>query len=242
MDVISGEKELEMINRYIKTEQYEEAANHIEALLKFDFNGQYYQETRQLYAEALESNPKSATLHATYGYLLLLKGFEEEAFELLERALKLDPTNQTVNSYVQKYYFVITDVNNQKEIENLIKESSPPIIKLLNDAMFKELHGDIKEARELYRKAAQLNPENETLRELLEIATEKAHPIYSPHRLMNKIGGPGVFWVIVMTILFIVYYMTFYVAAIAIAISYIFFVVYLWRTPKIYKRIKGRRG
>ncbi|QOR66442.1 hypothetical protein IM538_22210 [Cytobacillus suaedae] len=241
MDVFNREKELEIVDCYVNSEHYEEAVNHIESLLKYDVNGQYYQEAKQLYKKTLKSNPKSALLHATYGYLLLLKGYEEEALELLGQALKLDITNKTVNNYIQKYYLVITEVTNQKEIEQLLKNSSPEIQKFINTAMFKELHGDIKEAREFYRKAAQLDPQNKPLLGLLEKAIEKGHPMYLPHRLMNKIGGPGVFWVIVMTVLFIVYYMTYYVAAIAIAISYIFFLVYIWNTPKLYKRITGRR-
>ncbi len=241
MDVMSGEKELEMIDRYVKAEQYVEAVNHIESLMKNDVNGQYFQEARQIYAQALESNPESATLHTTYGYLLLIKGFEEEALELLKQALKLDQTNETVNNYISKFYLAITGLHNQNEIGKLLKNSSPELKKLLNNAMLKELEGDIKEARQSYRRATKLDPKNETLRSLLERANEKAHPMYFPHRLMNKIGGPGIFWVIVMTVLFIVYYMMYYVAAIAIAISYILFLVYIWRTPKLYKRIKGRR-
>ncbi|MBE4907246.1 hypothetical protein IMZ08_04125 [Bacillus luteolus] len=241
MDIVSGQKELQLIDRQIKAEQYEDAVNHLETLIKNDVNGQNYLEVRQIYAEALQSNPMSAPLHATYGYLLLLKGFEEEALKRLERALKLNPTNQIVNNHIQKFYIVITEVANQNEIDKLLNNSGPEIQRLVKNAMIKELHGDIKEAKEFYRKAAQLDPENKLLLILLERAIEKAHPMYLPHRLMNKIGGSGIFWVIVMTVLFIVYYMMYYVAAIVIAISYIFFLVYIWKTPKLYKRIKGRR-
>lgn len=242
---------------HLSKEQYEEARRYCENALKFGYDSEAcfhligttfreqknYKEAEQAYLRALKTNPESAEVHASYGYLMLLTGFDDKALNLLEKALELDSTSPTVNQYILKYYFAKSDVKKQHQaIQQVMEDASSEVQKLVNLAVFHELQGDVKEARELYRQAFLLDPQNKDLLEVLEFVDESAHPIYAPHRAMNKIGGPGVVWVIVMAIIFITYYMSLYGVAIGFVIIYLLFCIYTWTASHLYRVfVRGRR-
>jgi tetratricopeptide (TPR) repeat protein len=238
-------------------EQYEAARSYCENALKFGYDSETcyhligityreqkkYKEAEKAYLRALETNPQSAEVHASYGYLMLLTGFDDKALNLLEEALNLDASSPTVNQYILKYYFAKSDVKKQQQyIQHLMEDASSEVQKLVNLAVFHELQDEVKEARELYRQAFLLDPKNKDLLAILEMIDESAHPIYLPHRAMNKIGGPGVVWVIVMAILFITYYMGHYVIVVGFLLLYILFCIYTWTASHLYRLfVKGRR-
>lgn len=201
-----------------------------------------YQEAEQAYLEALEINPNSADLHASYGHLMLLTGFEDKALKLLEEAMKIDPDSDRVNQFVLNFYFAKSDRANQlTHIEHIMETSSSEEQKLVNLAIYHLLLHEEKQAREFFRQAFLLDPTNDYLLHMLEELDESTHPIFWAHRFMNKIGGPAVVWIGFMVIAFLLSMLNQDIILVVFATIYIIFAIYTWIAHLLYKWfVKGR--
>ncbi|ALC89205.1 hypothetical protein AM500_04945 [Bacillus sp. FJAT-18017] len=217
-------------------------------VIGYHFIGSAYQhegklpEAEEAYLAALEKDPLDGDLIASYGGLMLEAGQDTKAFALLERARELEPYSQKVNQLLLDFYFAKDDKSMQREfIRNVMETSADEVQNLTNMAMFHVLKGDLKEARECYRQAFLLNPEDRNILALLEYYDTVTHPLFAPHRLMGKIGGPAVAWLtfIIISILLTELYLPTLFAI--FVVFYVLFCISTWITPLFYKWfVKGR--
>ncbi|WP_043931136.1 tetratricopeptide repeat protein [Bacillus sp. EB01] len=240
----------------LSRENFQEARELCREALRFGYNsiigyhflGVAYQqegklaEAEEAYLAALEKDPLDEELIASYGGLMLQAGLYEKAFALLDRARELEPYSEKVNQLLLDFYFAKDDKSMQREyIRNVMETSADEVQNLTNMAMFHVLKGELKEARECYRQAFLLNPEDRNILALLEYYDTVSHPLFAPHRLMGKIGGPAVAWLgfIVISILLVELNLPNLLAIFVVA--YVFFAISTWITPLFYKWfVKGR--
>ncbi|RHW32826.1 hypothetical protein D1B31_20995 [Neobacillus notoginsengisoli] len=214
----------------------------------YHFIGSAYQhegrftEAEEAFLAAYEKDPLDGELIASYGSLMLEAGHDKKAFALLERARELEPYSQRVNQLLLDFYFAKADKNMQQEyIRNVMETSADEVQNLTNMAMFHVLKGDLKEARECYRQAFLLNPEDRNILALLEYYDTVSHPLFAPHRLMGKIGGPAVVWLGFIIIGLLLNALHLYIQLFIFAGLYILFAIYTWITHLLYKWFaKGR--
>lgn len=201
-----------------------------------------YSEAEEFYLKALEVNPESGEVHASYGYMMLKAGHEQKAMALLEAALNLEPDSDRVNQYVLQYYFAKSNKQEQLNyIEKVMETGSSEMQKLLNLALFHELKDEDKEAREYYRQAFLLDPTNEYLLYILDKYDKKTHSLFFPERVMKKLGGPAVIWLGFIILVFVLKYLKLYIPLVIFAGIYVAFCVYTWFAPVLYKLfVKGR--
>ncbi|MBT2637846.1 MULTISPECIES: tetratricopeptide repeat protein [unclassified Bacillus (in: firmicutes)] len=207
----------------------------------YSYQKDYYN-AEQTYLRALEIEPENGELLATYGYLMLVTGFEEKALNLLEHALELEPDSERVNQYVLEYYFVKKDSEKQLElIRNIMDSAGDEQQKLMNLALYHDLQGNMKDAREYYRQAFLVDPSNQYLLSLLAYYDEMTHPLFAPHRIMKKIGGPAIIWIIFMALSLLLYYVGQYKILLTAVAVYLVFVMYTWIATQLYKWFVNRR-
>lgn len=214
----------------------------------YHFIGSAYQhegkftEAEEAYLAGLEKNPLDGDLIASYGGLMLEAGHDKKAFALLERARELEPNSEKVNQLLLDFYFAKGDKSMQLEyIRNVMETSADEVQNLTNMAMFHVLKGDLKEARECYRQAFLLNPEDRNILALLEYYDTVSHPLFAPHRLMGKIGGPAVAWLGFIVISILLVELNLPTLLTIFVVAYVFFALSTWITPLFYKWfVKGR--
>lgn len=246
---------------YIKAEcmfyydRYDEAADCCKTALAHDFSpcecndllGRIYIETEKLtcaeecFLEALRIEPQRADIMAAYGYLMLKAGQKNKARQLLEEALKIDPENEIVLHYNFFYHLIVNKKDKQiAALGEYIKTSGNEERKLVKAGIMEYCNGNFKAAYESLRQAYLLNPTDEGILEILQIAEEESNLLYFPQRIINKIGGPIVLWIATIAIFIIFYLLHMYKAAIITAINYIILYAYMKITPILCKAIIKR--
>ncbi|MDF2788259.1 MAG: hypothetical protein K0S80_1357 [Neobacillus sp.] len=214
----------------------------------YHFIGSAYQhegkftEAEEAFLTALEKDPVNGELIASYGRLMLQAGHDQKALALLEQARELEPYSERVNQFLLDFYFAKADVKMQQEyIRNVLETSTDEVQNLTNMAMFHVLKGEVKEARECYRQAFLLNPEDQNILALLEYYDSLTHPLFAPQHFIGKIGGPAVVWIAFMVIALLLQTLNLYIPLLIFAVTYILFAIYTWIAPLLYKWfVKGR--
>jgi tetratricopeptide (TPR) repeat protein len=201
-----------------------------------------YREAEEAFLTGLEIDPLNGELIASYGRLMLAAGEDKKALALLEEARKLDPNSHRVNQFILDYYFAKSDTAKQQEyIRNVMETSSDEVLNLTNVAMYHTLTGEIKEARECYRQAFLLDPEDKNILALLSHYDSLTHPLFTPHRYIEKVGGPAVVWIAFMVIALLLKVFELNIPLIIFSGIYILFAIYSWMAPLFYRWfVKGR--
>ncbi|WP_335871120.1 tetratricopeptide repeat protein [Bacillus sp. 2205SS5-2] len=201
-----------------------------------------YREAENAYLKALEISPHSAEVHASYGYLMFITGYEEKAIRLLEEAMRIDPSSDQVNQYVLLFYFAKSDEENQlARIKQIMETSSSEVQKLVNLAIYHDLRQQPKQAREFARQAFLLDPTSDHLLGVLETLDEQIHPLFLPIRWMQKVGGPAVVWIGFMVMSFILSWLNQDTILLVFVVSYILFCIYTWIAQLLYQRFVKER-
>ncbi|NMC56773.1 MAG: tetratricopeptide repeat protein, partial [Eubacteriaceae bacterium] len=208
--------------------------------------GRIYIETKKLtnaeecFLEALRIEPQRADIIAAYGYLMLKAGQKNKARQLIEEALKIDPENAVVLHYNFFYHLIVNKKDKQiAALGEYIKASGNEERKLFKAGIMEYCNGNFKAAYESLRQAYLLNPTNEGILEILQIAEQEADILYFPQRIINKIGGPIVLWLATIAISLVFYLLNMLNAAIITVVNYIILYMYMRITPLIC-RIKIR--
>lgn len=193
------------------------------------------------YIEALRLEPRRADIMASYGILMLETGHKSKAQQLLTEALKLDPDDEVVLHYNFYYHLIVNKKADQVEaLKQYMKFAGNEQRKLINIGAMEYCNGNFKSAYENFRQAYLLDPTNEEILEILQIAEEESNLLYFPQRIINKIGGPIVLWIATIAIFIIFYLLHMYKAAIITAINYIILYAYMKITPILCKAIIKR--
>nr|WP_246187657.1 tetratricopeptide repeat protein [Ornithinibacillus caprae] len=241
---------------YLSREQYTEARELVQEALRNGYNPEYafffigltYQE-QKMYAEAedaylrsLEINPNQANVNAAYGYLMLLTGHDEKAIKLLDEAIRIDPDDSAVNDYVYRFYLAKNDGSNQAQyLQRTMEIARNEQEKLINIAVYHLVKEDTKTAEEYLRQLYLLDPTNKHVLEVLEEINRTNHMLFLPNRLIDKIGGPAVFYIGFIILVLVLTWADINSIAIVILALYLITAGYTWLAPLLYRLfVKGK--
>ena len=126
-----------------------------------------YQNSDSLYEEGLKLDPKSALLLNNYGYSLAERGLQlQRALEMSKQAVTAEPNN---SAYLDTYGWVFFRLENYNDAAVYIEKSiatgraSAVVHEHLGDVYLKL--GRKEKALELWKKAVELDPKNESAKE-----------------------------------------------------------------------------
>lgn len=153
-----------------------------------------WQESEEMFLESLRIDPNFAEAHASYALLMSMTGHKKKAKLLIKKAYELNPESPSV---LRLKYLLSTNNSDQVlALEQYINSAESEVAKSMHLGLEATYRGNIKEAREHFRQAYLLNPEDQNVLELLEDFELASHPLLTPLRLMHKVGGPAVFWLL----------------------------------------------
>jgi tetratricopeptide (TPR) repeat protein len=242
---------------YYQLEDYQDSEDHLNEAAAHGFDSEYiaslrgdlflsteqWKESEYWYLEALRENPLNASIHASYGYLMMKTGHDKKGKQLLHKALELEPDNPHVLRYV--HLFKLAKDNQEEQLlalERYIHTSDDEVSKLIQMGLNELYNGKEKAAREHFRQAFILQPTNQSLRELLAAFESDHHWLLLPHRFVNKIGGPVVLYVGGLGSIFGTAALGWNTVSNVLLVSYLAYVVYSWSAIGIVKLIQKIRG
>lgn len=188
-----------------------------------------FQKSEEAFLEALRFNPNNAEIHASYAYLMKKLGHRNKSKQLIHKALALDPEND----HVLRYYFRLEAITEKKQqqmqaFERYMNSGDSELSKLIQLGLHATLQNKENEAREYYRQAFLLKPDDPHLLTILEETDIQNHPLLAPLRLMDRIGGPFVIWGLGIGIFLLLQFSGLNLLSIIWIVGYLFFVAYTW--------------
>ncbi len=242
---------------FYSLERYREAEENLQEALVlgydkeavFEWLGDVYTKTKRwmeaerAYLDALSDNPESARVHASYAMLMRETGHNDKGEQLMRKALELDPEDDYV---VRSHYmFALTKDSRLQQIqslERLMQVSGDQIaieVHLGLDALYRDR---LTVARDHFRQAFLLDPTNKELAELLEELDWGRHPVLVPLRLVEKIGGPMVVYVVGLGSILGTRALGWEQATIVLLILYFTYLIYSWTAKPLAKLLTRIRG
>ena len=202
-----------------------------------------WQEAEEAFLEALRLNPNDAETHAAYAVLMKKTGYRKKAKLLINKALELDPEN----SYVLRINFILEGVHGNKEqqilaLEQYMNSADSEMAKLLHLGINASFRNNEKEAKEYYRQAFLLNPEDQTLLSILEEMEITAHPLLAPNRFIERLGGPAIIWLVGIGMTFLLLAIGVDNIAMVFLQCYVVLALYTWISVPLVKGLRKIRG
>lgn len=202
-----------------------------------------WQEAEESFLEVLRVNPNDAVTHASYAFLMKKTGNRKKATLLIEKALELDPEN----AYVLRQHFILEGVNGNKEqqvlaLEQYMNSTDSELSKLLHLGINASFRNNAQEAKEYFRQAFLLKPEDKNLFSILENIEIEGHPLLAPNRIMERIGGNSVLWLVGVGMTFLLLYTGFNEIAILWMQCYVVIALYTWISEPLVKGLRKIRG
>ncbi|WP_223553497.1 tetratricopeptide repeat protein [Lysinibacillus sphaericus] len=202
-----------------------------------------WQEAEEAFLEALRLNPNDAETHAAYAVLMKKTGHRKKAKLLINKALELDPEN----SYVLRMNFILEGVHGNKEqqilaLEQYMNSADSEMAKLLHLGINASFRNNEKEAKEYYRQAFLLNPEDQTLLSILEEMEITAHPLLAPNRFIERLGGPSIIWLVGIGMTFLLLAIGVDNIAMVFLQCYVVLALYTWISVPLVKGLRKIRG
>ncbi|WP_338752186.1 tetratricopeptide repeat protein [Bacillus sp. FJAT-52991] len=200
-------------------------------------------ESEQAFLESLRLHPNSAATHTGYATLMKKTGHRKKADALIKKALELDPENpQALRSY---YLLEGRNSNREQQIlllEKYMQSADSDLAKVIHLGLDAIFQNRVKEARDYFRQAYLMNPHDQELLELLEELELASHPLYAPNRWIERVGGPGVFWLLGIGLTLLLGVLEFTTASVICLFTYITIAIYSWLSEPLIKMIKKVRG
>ncbi|MGM7634843.1 tetratricopeptide repeat protein [Bacillus sp. Hm123] len=242
---------------YYALNHYEEAEEHLIEAIRLGYQPEFvlfilayvYMETERwgesekAFLESLRLEPNHAVTHAGYATLMKRVGHRKKATLLIKKALELDPENPQVLR--SRYMLEGRSGNREQQIlalEQYIHSADSDLAKVIHlglDAIFRNR---VKEAREYFRQAFLMKPDDQQLLELLEELELASHPLYAPNRWIERVGGPAIFWILGVGLVLLLGMLEFTTASVLFAFAYMAIVIYSWMSEPLIKIIKKIRG
>lgn len=199
-----------------------------------------WKDAEDAFLEALRIDTNDAHIHASYAYLMKIMGHRKKARLLLEKALELDPTN---SSALRMYFQTEALVNNSEKermtvLEQYMQSDDTEISKHVQLGLNAAFQDRAKEARDHFRQAYLLNPENMELLKTVEEMEIAAHPLMAPNRLIDRMGGPISFWLLYIVSVIILFVLNLDELGTYWAIAYIFIAIYTWISESLVRLIR----
>lgn len=238
-------------------DHYEEAEEQLfEALrlgaaeeILFYTLGRLYSETEQwqksedMFLETLRLNPNNVEAHAHYALLMKKTGNKKKAKLLIERALELDPED----AEALRLHFYIEGVNESRKeqilaLEQYVNSEDSELTKLLRLGVDATFRNNVKEAKEYFRQAFLLQPEDKELLKTLEEFEIASHPLLAPNRMADKLGGPAGTWFIGVGMTFLLFLIGLEQVAFVWVVCYAVLASYTWISEPLVKMLRKVRG
>ncbi len=166
---------------------------------KIYMNTDCFIEAEKCFIEALRIHPNSAETLAAYSCLILKAGYPNKAKELLNKALELKPESKEVLHYSYLYYL---SKNNKKALKSTLQVyfevADKEVDKLVKAGISRYYAGDYKSAKEALGQAFVLDPTNESIHNLLNFFEWNGSIIMLPEKIINRIGGAKVIWLLIL--------------------------------------------
>lgn len=237
--------------------EYDQSEEQLKEALRLGYSeesvyfglGHVYLETKrwkkaeEAFLESLRFNPNNEGVLADYAILMKIMGHRIKARRLINKARELAPED----GYVVRKHFIIEGVTSPKKqqvlaLEQYMNSNDSELNKLVILGNHAFLHIKEKEAQEYFRQAFLLNPENKSTLSFLEFfelgGFELGHPLLAPNRLIERVGGLAVAWLIGIVIYFSLIVLEFNSAAILFIQCFFVFVLYTWISLPLVKLIK----
>ncbi|MEG0449214.1 MAG: tetratricopeptide repeat protein [Lysinibacillus sp.] len=202
-----------------------------------------WQEAEEAFLEVLQLDPNDAVTHASYASLMKRTGHRKKAKLLIEKALELEPEN----AYVLRRHFILEGMNSSREqqilsLEQYINSDDSELSKLLHLGVNASFRGNTKEAKEHFRQAFLLKPEDKELLSILEDIEIAAHPLLLPNRIMERLGGAAGLWVIGVGMTFLLFKLGFEDLGVLWVQCYVVFALYTWVSEPLVKMLRKVKG
>lgn len=200
-----------------------------------------YQKAEDAFLEGLRLDPNHAEIHASYAYLMKKTGHRSKAKMLIQKALELEPGN----AHVLRFYFRLEGITSEKNkqmqvLEQYMNSGDSELTKLIQLGIHASLHKKTKEAREYFRQAFLLKPDDPYLLSVMEEMEIQNHPLLAPLRLVDRIGGAIVIMIIAIGIYILLNLLGLDEIAVMWGLAYLVFVIYSW-TAQLLVRILWKR-
>ena len=202
-----------------------------------------WQESEEMFLETLRLNPNNTEAHAYYALLMKKTGNKKKAKLLINKALEIDPEN----AEALRLHFYIEGVNESRKeqmltLERYLNSGDSEMTKLLQlgiDAVFRN---KVKEAKEYFRQAYLLNPEEKELLEILKDYEVASHPLLAPNRMADKLGGPVGTWFIGGGMVILLLLIGLEHVALVWVVCYTALALYTWVSEPLVKVIMKAKG
>jgi tetratricopeptide (TPR) repeat protein len=233
---------------WYRLDRYEEAEAELVRALQLGFDagkvhallGHLYMETKrwieseQAYLEALRHDPNDAAVHAAYAYLMKKTGHAKKAEQLMKTALRLGPDDEEV---VRFRHLLGLASDNRKEqlaaLERYLQVADNDVSKHIQLGLQAYYRKRMRTAREHFRQAFVLDPND---------MDRVSHVLLAPLRLIDKMGGPAVFWVAAIGSTLLMRSLGWSRVSMVIGFVYMAFVIYSWLAVPLVKLIMKWRG
>ncbi|KEK09166.1 tetratricopeptide repeat protein [Lysinibacillus fusiformis] len=242
---------------HLAMEEYDQSEEQLKEALRLGYSEEFvyytlghvylkterWKKAEEAFLESLRFNPNNEGVLADYAFLMKIMGHRKKARQLINKARELAPED----GYVIKIHFILEGINSLKKqrvlaLEQYMNSNDSELHKLVNLGNHAFHHNKEKEAQEYFRQAFLLNPENKSILSFLEFfelgGFELGHPLLAPNRLIERVGGPAVAWLIGIVIYFSLIVLEFNSAAILFIQSFFVFVLYTWISLPLVKLIK----
>lgn len=195
-----------------------------------------YVKAEDCFLASLRINPQNIESMANYGYLMFRTAHEEKALNIFKEALNIDPNNTTLLHYIFLYHLVKNNKNEKLLVlGQYINNSNNEIGNFVHSGLLDLFDNNYKSARENFRQAFLLNPADKNILNILEDIDRDSHILFVPQRIIRKIGGPAVFWIVSIIICQVLYKLKFSSISTIFLILYILLCIYTWITPFLYR-------
>lgn len=146
-----------------------------------------YRKSEEHYLESLRQEPNNASCMSKYALLLMMAGHYEKAQALLTEAKRIDPLNQSVKLMENEINFIYSKEKNKAFAPDLQGGdiSIDELILLGNNCIDRQQY---KAAKEYFRQAFLMQPENEGICSVLNDLEKQTSLWMLPMRALDKIG------------------------------------------------------
>lgn len=148
-----------------------------------------YHKAEGAFIETMRLNPKNAAALANYAYLLYRDGLIDKAKLMIHKAWELDKEDPQVLRYslhIEGFYH--RKGPEMIALEEYIEASDSELATFITLGVQAALQHKIKKARDHFRQALLLKPEDQNLLAILEEMETECHPLLAPNRLIAQMS------------------------------------------------------
>ena len=184
--------------------------------------------------ETLRLNPRNASVFARYSWVMYKTGHIEKSEALMSEAMEIDP----MDARVLELKLLIQESQGkterwEEEFQNYYENADSEYNTLVIQGNHHLNKKQYKKARECYRQAFLMRPDNDELFEILNNLDKALSPLFFPTRIFWYVN-PMLVWIGCIASIYLLRSLGFTSAAVILAGLYIIFAVYTWLVRPIY--------